>query len=144
MRIWEIMREAYLPHTVEDDAALEQQMQSLYNTPRGWERRSRLIDLGRIGNLDVRATEWPPEFRSYFFFLVDGEPIGFAIAQKGGRSHIGEKYAITIIYLRAPFRQQGFATTFYRFLIGQGVELEPDSKQSAGGAAVWRKLQSDR
>jgi GNAT superfamily N-acetyltransferase len=143
MRIYEII-EGQLPHTEEDDAALERNMQSLYNTPMGAPRRSHLIDLGRINSLHVGVTKWPPEFRSHFFFLADNEPepIGFAILSKGGRAHEGERFAITIIYLRPSFRQQGFATAFYRFLIAKGVALEPDTKQSAGGAAVWKKLRS--
>jgi GNAT superfamily N-acetyltransferase len=133
-----------LRHTEEDDAALEKDMQSLFNTPSGAPRRQHLIDLGRIGGFDVGVTNWPPEFRSHFFFFSDGkpDPIGFAILQKGGRVRIGEQFVITLIYLQPSFRQQGFASAFYRFLIAKGIQLEPDTEQSAGGAAVWRKLRT--
>ena len=125
MRYHEII-EGLLPHTEEDDTALERNMKSLYNTPLGAPRRAHLIDLGRIGSLQVGVTKWPPEFRSHFFFLADGEPepVGFAILSKGGRAREGDWFAVTIIYLQPSFRQQGFATAFYRFLIAKGVELK--------------------
>jgi GNAT superfamily N-acetyltransferase len=141
MRYSDLIIEAkHLAHTEADDAALEQRMQSLYNTPREAPRKLHLVDLGRIGRLDVATTHWPPAFRTFFFFMVDGEPIGFATLQRGGRAMEGEQFTITLIYLRPAFRQQGFATAFYRLLMGKGIALQPDTMQTAGGAAVWRKL----
>jgi len=142
MRYFEIT-EAFLPHTEDDDVAIEHQMQRAYNTPIGAPRKDRLTKLTNIGNIEVAATQWPPAFHNHFFFLDNDEPVGFAVLKQGGRArHDGDHYAITLIWLRPQYRKQGFATDFYRFLLRNGVELEPDTKQSAGGAAVWHKLRT--
>ena len=144
IRKWMTLCENILPHTEEDDVALNRTMMGLYNSPRGQPRRSHLHDLGRIGQLEVATTQWPPAFRTHFFFMTDGEPVGFAILQQGGRQQTGEKYTITIIYLQPQFRNQGFGMAFYRFLMSQGIELEPDTKQSAGEVAIWKKLKENQ
>ena len=131
--------EAFLPHTEEDDVALNATMLRLLNSPPEAPRKDHLISLGRIGGLDVGTTHWPPAFHTIFFFKADDEPIGFAILHEGGRNS-GVGHTITIIYLQPPFRRQGFATAFYRFLLAHDVQLVPDTKQSAGGAAIWTKL----
>ena len=142
MKLTDLFEGALLSHTEEDDAHFDHVMARLLDSPAGAPRRDHLVFVKDIANLSVFATRWPVAWRTQFFFMAERKPVGFAILQQGGRSREGDKYGITMIYLQPPFRKQGFGVAFYRFLQSEGINLEPDSKQSAGGAAIWRKLSS--
>ena len=49
---------------------------------------------------------------------------------------------VEMVHLRSKFQGRRIMSDVYRHLMSQGHQLEPSSRQSAGGEAIWRDLGS--
>jgi GNAT superfamily N-acetyltransferase len=124
--------ESNLSHTEEDDKYYDKLLQDFTKRP------TELI--GTIKNIQIHQRAWP--YGKINYFLANGEPVGLAIIQQGGRTRDvnADWYSVTMLYLQKAYRRQGIGTEFFKFLTSQGYKLKPDDLKSNGGEALQKKV----